>query len=224
MNRLLTVLPLIATAFFSSSCGSGSTEDRQAVRDSFNAYRAAIVKGDGAAAVNQFTAETKARYAKILALALNGSEQEVRSLGTFDKIAVLNARHNIDPKALQEMTAEALLSHGVSQGWSGKEGIQDLSIGAVRQSGNRAVGEVVNQGEPTPLRFTFLKENGQWKFDILSNLEEAAAQLKSAAQAQKMSEDEFIIKNLEAASGRRVADTIWQPINKKPQAGGAAHP
>lgn len=214
MKSSTTHLLYLSVLICFCSCGRSTVEvDKQAVRNCFKEYTAAVVNKNGEAAVKMISTKTRDYYTGILSLALKGSEPEVRSLRPIVMMAVLNARHSINPNELRRMTVDDLLIFGTNQRWIGKEGVKDLTIGEVSIFGDRAVGKVLDEGRETALSYTFLREHGGWKLDLVSHFDQFDQNLRSLAQTRNVSVMELIFANLEAINGKKVSEDIWKPAN-----------
>ena len=197
------------------SCSPTNPEvERQKVRDCFSQYARAAVEGNEPAAAGCISTQTRRLYAKILSLALNGSESEIKALTPFEIMAVLNARHRLEPKTLQHMTADALAISATNQRWEGNEGLRDLAIGQVEIQGNLGRGNILSSGQPTRTWQNFLNEGGNWKLDVASHADRLSHDLVAMAEARNMSLVEFIYLTLEAVNGKKPSEEIWKPINE----------
>ena len=195
-------------------CGSGDTEETAAVRASFYGYKEAILDQDGEASLAFVDRNTTAYYQKMRDLALRGDLETVRVLSPVDKTMVLMIRHMLSLESVEPMTGESLFAHAVNQGWIGKASVINIDIGDITVSGTHATGVHVSEGKATPLKFVFQMENGMWRLDLTSIMFAADQAFKQVIRESGISEDEFLITIIESVSGKKLADTVWDPMIK----------
>ena len=87
-------------------------------------------------------------------------------------------------------------------------------IGDIRVSGTHATGVHVSEGKATPLKFVFQMENGKWRLDLTSIMATADQAFKQVIRESGLHEDEFLMTVLESVSGKKVGDTVWDPMVK----------
>ena len=112
------------------------------------------------------------------------------------------------------MTGESLFVHAVNQGWIGKESVINNDIGDITVSGTHATGVHVSEGKASPFKWVFSLENGKWRLDLTSMMPIGDQALKQVIRESGFSEDEFLTTVLESVSGKKVADTVWDPLIK----------
>jgi hypothetical protein len=55
----------------------------------------------------------------------------------------------------------------LNQGWMNTHALDSIALGPVTITGGGARAEALWQGKPTPYQFSFVRENNQWKVDLL---------------------------------------------------------
>lgn len=189
-------------------------EEVTAVRASFEGYKQAILGQAGEKSVGFVDRNTLAYYQKMRDLALRGDQETIRALSTVDKLFVLSIRHRISPEEVELMTGESLFVYAVNQGWIGKASVINNEVGDITVSGTHATGVHLSRGKATPLKFVFQRENGKWKLDLTSIMPAADQAFKQVIRESGLDEDEILITILESVSGKKVADTVWDPMIK----------
>lgn len=189
-----------------------SQEEVSAIRQTFAAYKEAILNNKGQEALAEVTQNTVQYYGQMKQFALKAPEAEVRQLSIGNKMMVLLFRHRIPLNSLQGMTSQNLFVHTINQGWTGKSGVIKVDIGKVEISGGHAVAEYVNSGKPTSIRCRFAKEADKWKMDLTSVMALADQTFKQLIKQENMDEDEFVFSLIESVSGKKVSEKIWQPL------------
>jgi hypothetical protein len=185
--------------------------DEQLVRQTFINYKEAILQQRGQSAVRLISSATLQYYARMRTIALEGLEKEVRQLTPMNKIMVLTLRHRISTDELRATTPETVFILAVNQGWIGKTSVIDSDIGQIRVVHKDASAQYVKGGEPTPLKYRFTKENGEWKIDLTALMPVADQAMSTLIKQEGLDEDKFIISLIESVSGKKVSSSIWTP-------------
>lgn len=206
LRRLLFVLafalPLPATA----------QEEAAAVRDSFLDYKASILAGDGAAAAALVTQRTHALYRGFADGALTLDKPGLDGLPVMDRMSVLQLRHQMTRQQLESMSGSEIVAYAVDHGWIGKDGAARLQVGHFTVDGSSATAPILGgDGKETLLRMRFTREEGIWRLDLVELMALTRVAVVQAIRQTGMTEDEFILFALEAASGRKPGPEIWNP-------------
>ncbi|MCB0322400.1 MAG: hypothetical protein KDD69_02470 [Bdellovibrionales bacterium] len=186
--------------------------DEALVRNTFREYKSAILQARGETAVRQVSSHTIDYYQQMKDLALKGTPAHVHGLKLMDRLMVLSLRHRMTLQQLQDLSAPELFSFAVDQGWIGKESVERLEIGAISINGDAAKGEYIFDGKAAPLHFSFYREQGEWRFDLLPVLNTGNAALEEALKREGTDENEFILSAMESVTGKKPAPTIWDPL------------
>lgn len=195
-----------------AACSSGETEEAAAVRASFDGYKQAILDQDGATSRTFVDSNTIAYYQTMRDLAVRGDRETVRTLSTVDKMMVLMLRHLLSVELAGRMDGESLFVYAVEQGWIGRESVINNDIGDITVSGTHATGVHVSDGRATPVKFVFQLENGEWRIDLTSIMPAADQGFKQIIRESGLDEHAFIFTILESISGKKVANTVWDPM------------
>jgi len=205
---------LVLAVIVASGCGR-NRDDEVAVKTAFNNYKKAILASDGAAAVKLVDRRTLEYYDETRRLALHADAATVRSAGLTDRINILMMRHRIDASVLASMDGPALLKHAVDEGWIGREGVLSIEPGRVKLGEDTAKLLMKHEGKQSSLGFDFHREDGQWKINLTGMITTGNAAMKAAVRKMGLTENEFIFQMLESVSGRKVSETIWDPLQAK---------
>jgi hypothetical protein len=213
MRKAIKSLALVALIFTSQSVlsASGPQSEEELIRQAFVTYKGAILQQQGQAAVRVVNKATVQYYARMKALALEGEEKEVRELTPMNKLMVLSLRHRVSADELRSMTPEEVFSYAVDRGWIGKNSVLDSDIGQLQIFGNDANAEYVKNEKPTPLRYRFTKEDGEWKIDLTALMPVADQAMRMLIKKEGLDEDAFIVSLIESVSGKKALLSIWQP-------------
>lgn len=205
----MKALFLIPTLFL--LIGSQNKEGA-AVKEAFENYKKEILAGKGKEAAGYLDKTTVVYYEQILDLALHATGDELDEKSMIDRLNVYTARHRVAVELLKKMSGRDFLVYAIDNGMIGKNSVKTVAIGEVSVDGTTARGQAVANGTPTPMYFSFNKEDGAWKIDITSIFPTTVMALEKVVTESGMSEDEFIFRAIEMVSGSPVSDDIKEPL------------
>ena len=191
--------------------------DPAAVRESFDAYKQALMAGDGPTASRLTASDTHAFLGETLDRALTLREEELRGLPLFDQIAVLMLRHNMPADQLRAMAKDDLVAFAVSQQAFDLAEVEKLSAEPFVVNGDRARAELSKlKGSPIPVSVHFREEGGTWRFDLMQSIApfraffEAQAGLLSKVQTSD-GKNAVVPLIIHLFTGRAPGPDIWNP-------------
>jgi hypothetical protein len=192
--------------------------ETEAVRKTFDDYRAAVLANDGRAAEYLLSKGTVDYYGEMRELALRASSESVQSQTLVDQMQVLLLRIRMDPAQLEAMSGSELLIHSVERGWIGKEGITRAQLGKLSIEESTAVAHAEIGGQDFGPAFYFVKEGGGgWRLDLLPTLKSSNDSLEAAAEQRGISGREFILMLVEATVGYELDAGVWNPPLPTPE-------
>ncbi len=226
---VVTVMaPLVAVVLGLSGCSDGSdtprgeaaqagssqvrTADEQAVRDTFERYRAALRKQDGEAVAALVTTGTRGYYDELARLTATGGPEEIGARGVTERMNVALLRHQLAPEKAAGMDGGALLDFAVRKGLVDKSAAGGLELGEITVTGDTAVASVTFPGKrngPELAPRTFVKEAGEWRVDLLPAIEANDKSIAELAKKHGMTEDAVIFKLVSAATGTPVDASVF---------------
>jgi hypothetical protein len=207
--RLASLLIAAVAVFMLLRVPQPSPEE--AVRQTFAAYKRAIVADDGPAAAALLSTGTVEWYGKVLDLTLHGSSEEIEQLGTLEKLQVLGFRQRVPVDELRAMSPRELFAYAVRRGWVGKPNVGSTEIGAITVTDDTAVARALFAGKDSGQQYRFVREGDRWLFDQLPTLQAGGDLLTAAARDHGVPVDEFVQHLVESASGKKVTPDLWQP-------------
>jgi hypothetical protein len=208
MRSLLSLLFVVLLAL-PLPAAAASTDD---VKESFLAYKSAILASDGAAAADLVTQGSRELYRRYAVDAATLDRDGLDQLHVTDRVSVLLLRHSLQRSALESMSGGEVIAYSVDQGWIGKDSVARLNLGNFQVDGNAASGVVLDAaGRESPFKLEFLKEEGRWRLDLLKMLEMTRMAIVYAVQQTGMSETDFVLYVLELSTGRTPGPEIWNP-------------
>ena len=188
-----------------------------AVRESFDAYKQALMAGDGPTASRLTASDTHAFLGETLDRALTLREEELRALPLFEQIAVLMLRHNMPAEQLRAMAKNDLVAYAVSHQTFDLDEVEKLSAEPFVVNGDRARAELSKlKGSPIPVSVHFREEGGTWRFDLMQSIApfraffEAQAGLLSKVQTSD-GKNAVVPLIIHLFTGRAPGLDIWNP-------------
>jgi hypothetical protein len=179
---------------------------------------AAQDSGDGAAILPLYTIQTFEHYDSLLKIGLDGTADQVRRLEPFDRMEVLRMRVKAKRSELAHLTGRQYVEFATSRKWYAQTDpdaddgeLQNLQFGI-----DCATAEIPIKELKTRVRFRFMKENGQWKYDEPTTFQEMDLVLRKLADSEGIAESELVIGILEdELQMEEIPDSAWQPMPKK---------
>jgi hypothetical protein len=182
------------------------------VKESFRAYKTAILASDGAAAADVVTQESRDYFRGLADQALTSNSDALHRIHLSDRIYTLLLRHDVAPAVLQRMNGAEVVSHAVEQGWIGREGADGLALGNYEVMGNIASGTILRpDGSETAFKMGFVMQDGRWRLDLVALMDLTRAAFEFALQQSGLEEDAFVLAMLEQVTGRKPGPEIWNP-------------
>jgi hypothetical protein len=191
---------------------SAQSSDVRLVKKTFSNYKKSILEGNGAEAVKWVDSKTISYYDSILNLSIYGDSTTIQNLDIISKLTVLTLRHRIPVEEVLTMKGREFFIYSIDKGMIGKNSVKTIEIGEVKLEGNFAEGQMVANGQESPIYFQFNKEDGIWKLDITSVFAVSNEGLKKMIAGDGNTENEFVFKTLEILTGKPVMNTIWSPL------------
>ncbi|MXX60928.1 MAG: hypothetical protein F4112_08695 [Holophagales bacterium] len=198
----------------------GETGDGEAaVRATFEAYRQALMAGDGEAAASLVDRETEEYYRQLKRLVLEGSEEEVRQRTFVDRFLVVAFRHQFSGNELAEMELADVIVRAMEIGWINSAAIEQLAVGTVGIEGTEAVAEARTRasledpslaGGMDELAYRFVNEDGRWKFRFSALVMSIDGVMRNLAAQLNTDEDDLIFTLVESLTGVEVLPEVWE--------------
>lgn len=219
------VLPALLCLPVAAQTPAGTGEAEAAVRATFEAYRQALMAGDGELAASLVDRETGEYYRQLKRLVLEGSEEEVRQRTFVDRFLVVAFRHQFASDELAAMELADVIVRAMDLGWINSAAIEQLAIGTIRIEGNGRVegNEAVAAartrasledpslaGGMDELEYRFVNEDGQWKFRFSSFVSSIDAVMRNLAAQLGADEDDLIFTLVESLTGVEVLPEVWE--------------
>jgi hypothetical protein len=184
-------------------------EEKDAVEAAFERYSTSALARNGRATAETVSRGTIAVYESCRKLALDARESELERLTQAEVILVLRMRYAVEREALAKMDGRAVYVHGVENGWISDTALDKIKIEKVRYDGDKAYATVTNDGEPVPgLGFDFVRERGQWRFDVQGVLQRAEPMFAQLRRQENKNKVQLAMMFLERVYGEQIPKDI----------------
>jgi len=213
------VLPALLCLPAAAQTPAGTSDAEGAVRATFEAYRQALMAGDGEVAASLVDRETGKYYRQLKRLVLEGGEEEVRQRPFVDRFLVVAFRHQFSVDELAAMELADVIVRAMEIGWINSAAIEQLAVGAVRIQGSEAVAAARTRasledpslaGGMDELEYRFVNEDGQWKFRFSALVTSIDGVMRNLAAQLGADEDDLIFTLVESLTGVEVLPEVWE--------------
>ena len=201
--------------------GPQGADAEAAVRATFEAYRQALISGDGERAAALVDRATGDYYRELKRLILEGSEEDVRQRTFVDRFLVVAFRHRFDVAELSAMELADVIARAMEIGWINSAAIEQLAAGAVRIEGDEAWAAARTRasledpalgGGIDELEYRFVNEDGSWKFRFSALVSSIDEVMRSLAEQLAADEDDLIFTLVESLTGVEVLPEVWDAV------------
>lgn len=204
------LLTIIAAIIYTS--GYGKKTEEELVRESFDKYKSSILNDQGTNAIKYVDSRTINYYSEMLDKTKHADSVEVNSMGILDKLMVFAIRHRASKDDILSFDGKGLLVYAIKSGMVGKNSVASNTVGDISIDGKFAKGQLITNGQKTPLYFHFYKEKSVWKLDLTSLFPAGAIAFKKMQEGSGMNENEYLFMLLEMITGKKPGTEIWNTI------------
>lgn len=179
------------------------------VEQDYAALKQALHDGDGPMAASLVTASTLAEYETCRKLALDSSDTDFAKLNQLAVVMVFQIRFLLAKSKLQEMTGREVFEWGVSGGMVKKDTLAAMELHKVQYDAATAYATVSQHGKvAADGLFTFRKEDGRWKLDMMEIARLGGNQLDKIRTQAGKSKVEMAVYLLERTYGQQIPPSI----------------
>ena len=108
--------------------------------------------------------------------------------------------------------AQHILVHVINEGWVGKESVSGVELADIIVNGDMAVTKTMQGDSGAPFGFHFYREGDTWKINLTEMLKVVNLIMQKQAIDVGVNEDEFILMLLEESTGKKIHESIWEPV------------
>mgnify|MGYP005865301503 CR=1 FL=1 len=167
MSRLAALLLLCLLLM----TGSAGADESAAVKESFRSLQQALKEKNAAAAMELLSEETRDYYRLLGRAAKQFSAKELDKLSPLNQIMVALVRKKLPGVK----SPEDLLPAAIEAGFVSRELSDEMELGEITFSENRAISEIRRSGKSSALKLFFRKEKERWRVDLSSLIDQANA-------------------------------------------------
>ena len=191
-------------------------KDEKAIRKTFEKYKKAVINDNGKQAMKCIDKETLNYFEELLENVKKADSIKLESLPLFTKLMVLTFRHSFSVKEILAFDTEKLFLYNTEGTMTGKNGIEQVSIGTIAINGNLANGNQIIYREETHRKLNFSKENRKWKLNLLQFIptEDNDKSFIRIVEEDGFTVNEHLFLMLESTNGKKVSPDIWNPLIK----------
>lgn len=180
------------------------------IRNAYLQYADAIKSRNGAILLEHVDPESILIYDTLLKAALRADRAKTLAMRPSEKLEIVAMRNRLTRDELKNLDARAYVILAVERGFWNFEAVRE-NIQRIKITGNRAVGELFANGEPTGERFRFTKIGERWFIDETSFLDLADEWIPRVAGMEGLSVDEWIVQYEAEETKKDVTGAIWDP-------------
>ena len=208
MKPILYLLFLIITI----NPTNAQTNDKLEINKVFDRYKSAILNDKADEALSAIDNKTISYYKTILSEVKKADSSKIAAMSLVDKITVLGVRARATKQEIVDMQGSDVFLFAIKNGMVGKNSVINNSVGEIIIDKNFAKGELLVNGEKTPVFFHFYKENDGWKLNLTELFSLGNMSLKQLFQDSGKPENEYLMEILSMLSGKTLSYEIWHPI------------
>lgn len=185
-----------------------------ALRSAFARWRQSLLAGDreGARLVAQ---PTIAQYETARDLALGANRAALAARPLIERFLALRLRLEYDAERLAAMSGLDLVAEGIVRGLIDKGTVADGEIGEIRRRGaEQAQSRLVVAGRRAGSWLHWRIEDGAWRIDLAQPARRLEAGIRQLLASQQGREDDRLVALLADVTGRKLDDSIWQPLRR----------
>ncbi len=222
--RTLLFVWCALVAFLGPATGCDSrADDKQDMEVLVQTLDSCNNASDGNGILGIFTQSSFTNNDKLIKLALEGTEAQVKALHMCDRIEVLRMRLRATREELSKLRGQEYTRFATSRGWyvmpPAERATATLDRFRFNAAGDEAWAYLVHDGERSDTKIHFIKEGGLWRYDEPEAMIAYSRDCQRAARVEGMSENQYILMMLEEETGKEVPETVWQPMSAKEAAG-----
>lgn len=176
----------------------------------------AEISGDDSEYLALLSRDSIAWHAPLIAVALDGTPAEVRALPPIERLEVLTMRHRSTRDKLTGLSAEAYVRMSTREKWFADEPGLRYTLKRIKVSVDTAQSDVYVDGKPAYYTACFIREDDEWKFDLVATVGLMNAAMPLRAREFGLSLNDYLISLVEDNTEEAVSPGIWNPMPKPP--------
>ncbi len=207
LSRVLVLVLLLPMLAMGAGCDNRAKE----VSAADDAYDAALDTMNGPAAAAWLSKESVARLESMLEIARKGKKAEVQALGMSDRLEVLRMRLLLKGDINKPLDGRGYYAKLVSSGWVTSTSDMKRVKVQVEPSKTRATVMYKSPYQVEGVMGYWVFEDGAWKEDQVLDRQMQDSELRTAAQEERKSENDYLLWVLGEQLEMKIPATVWDP-------------
>lgn len=206
---------LLAVAVISCTRKQAAESEPEPMASVFNSYAEALKSNNGAEAMTYTSEVSKRFYDSLITDAIYADSAAINNKNIIYKIAMLNIRHSYPLAMLDTLTGEKFMLWMWNQGINDFPETETIEVKNCATNANAAACNVYinNNAEPEPYLWKFNNENGGWKVDVTSILDQGTEEVSKSIAEKNQTEDEFLLNVFRKTLGDTLTlATLYKPL------------
>jgi len=202
----------------------GCNNDKEEIKNTFNEFNKANIELNGEKLYELSDSESRDYYKKLLTNILELDSIGVTKLNITDKINLLSARSVIEDSELKKMNSKDLMikiyTEVNTMDTVKINAINKMEIANIRVENGKSTSDFASNGRvlSPKVNLKFSKEDGEWRYNVLSMADFTEKQLISMCEENGLSQMDlikliFADPNVQNKKIKEL-DAIWNPIKK----------
>ncbi|MCC6370927.1 MAG: hypothetical protein IT236_07985 [Bacteroidia bacterium] len=209
---LLLIIQACDSAPVKESIPVITSDTEKEVRNAYDAYKTAILNGDGEGTSKLVSSNTMQYYGTLLDMVLTADSNKLMLEGLLEKFTVLAIRQTVDWGRLRAMSGKELFVYAIENGMIGKDAAK-TSIGNIEyKNDNLVIGEILKDGIPTNVYTDFKREDGKWRVNFQTLLKANEKSLRNMMQQPGLTENECLLAFFKSVFGVAPSREMWLPV------------
>lgn len=210
--------PFLKFLFFSLvliqfACGEGTTAG---IEKAFTDYQSAITQKQYGKAANLLDEKSVEYYNQIIKLALETERKKLGEVNFNSKLVALALRQEYKKDEIKELNGRQVFAFAAEHHLNPMDSVAQYTIAKTVMKGGleKGVSRMKRKGELTETYLKFLKEDGVWKINFASVMNDENDLNTSIVLSGIKDENKRAVKIVEAISKKRIKRNIWIPANR----------
>jgi hypothetical protein len=199
------VLALVSIIFVGTGCEKNA-EDVEAIRQQFQTFQIAFGDGDGSTLASVYSADSIAAAHKVVQLALDGTKEEILKRPVRDRFEIGMIRALGKRSEFSKMDGRAYVAWIAQQNARADSGRELVELDTVKVYGQESTAEPMRGSNRWGTRIRFVKEDGQWKLDMMSIIDAWNDRFTQRVRAAGKTENGFIAEFASLRAGKSLSE------------------
>jgi hypothetical protein len=213
MKISLLIVTLISAILL--TCAPGCDDVRGELEDTLERYLQAVASGNGDAVLQIIDPKNIESYDRLAAIARTGQAVDILRMQPIEKYWIAVIRGGTDPKDLKNIDGRAVVKRWIAPPLTEGRELPPFSLGKIKHQAPRASGELFIDGEPSGVRFEFVRIGERWHFNSEALNELFNERVQKIMRAGDHSEEYVVLMVASRKIGKRLETSIWSEERRR---------